>query len=47
MFPENPSQVDRVDRARLAISCESRDDSLSWNLSRVKQGETIRVDDME
>ena len=24
-----------------------RDDSLSWNLSRVKQGGTIRADDMD
>ena len=39
--PQHPDQVDRVDRARLVEHCRSRDDSLSWNLSRVKQGETI------
>ena len=31
-------QVDRVDRAFLVEHCGSRDDSLSWNLGRVKQG---------
>ena len=31
----------------LAKSCASRDDSLSWNLSRVKQGGAIRADDMD
>ena len=31
-------QMDRVDRARLAKSCGSCDDSPSWNLGRVKQG---------
>ena len=36
-------QVDHVGRSRLVEHCGSRDDSLSWNLSRVKQGETIRV----
>ena len=30
--------LDHVGRTRLANSCGSRDDSLSWNLSRVKQG---------
>ena len=35
--------MDRVCRTRLAKSCGSRDDSLSWNLSRVKQGGAIRV----
>ena len=44
--PRNPGHLDRVDRARLVEHCGSRDDSPSWNLSRVKQGETIRVDDM-
>ena len=32
------------------VSCQkkkSRDDSLSWNLSRVKQGGAIRADDMD
>ena len=45
--PEHPSHaapMDRVCRPRLAKSCGSRDDSLSWNLSRVKQGGAIRVD---
>ena len=37
-------QMDRVDRTRLVVSCGSRNDSLSWNLSRVKQDDTIRVD---
>ena len=39
--PEHPSHaapMDRVCRTRLAKSCGSRDDSLSWNLSRVKLG---------
>ena len=40
-------QMDRVGRTRLAKSCESRDDSLSWNLSRVQQGGAIRADDMD
>ena len=35
--------MDRVCRTRLAKSCGSRDDSLSWNLSRVKQCGAIRV----
>ena len=34
---------DHASRTRLAKSCGSRDDSLSWNLSRVKQGGAIRV----
>ena len=38
---------DHVGRTRLAKSCGSRDDSLSWNLSRVKQGGAIRADDMD
>ena len=37
-------QMDRVDRARLVESGGARDDSPSWNLGRVKQGGTIRVD---
>ena len=37
-------QMDRVDRARLVQSGGARDDSRSWNLGRVKQGDTIRVD---
>ena len=37
-------QLDRVDRSRLVESGGSRDASLSWNLSRVKQGDAIRVD---
>ena len=37
-------QMDRVDRARLVESGGARDDSPSWNLGRVKQGDTIRVD---
>ena len=36
-------RMDRVCRTRLAKSCGSRDDSPSWNLSRVKQGGAIRV----
>ena len=44
--PEHPSHtapMDRVCRTRLAKSCGSRDDSLSWNLSRVKHGGAIRT----
>ena len=44
--PGNHCQVDHVDLARLAVHCGSRNGSLSWNLSRVKQDETVRVDDM-
>ena len=33
----NHSQTDHVGRTRLAKLCGSRDDSLSWNLSRVRQ----------
>ena len=40
------SQTDHVGRTRLAKFCGSRDDSLSWNLSRVKQDGAIRADDM-
>ena len=35
---ENHSQTDHVGRTRLAKLCGSRDDSLSWNLSRVITG---------
>ena len=35
-------QMNRVDRARFVESGEARDDSPSWNLGRVKQGDTIR-----
>ena len=44
--PEHPSHAalkDHASRTRLAKSCGSRDDSLSWNLSRVKRGGAIRV----
>ena len=40
----NHSQADHVGRTRLAKLCGSRDDSLSWNLSRVKQDGAIRAD---
>ena len=39
--------MDHVGRARLAETCGSRDESPSSNLGRVKQGEAIRVDDMD
>ena len=39
--------MDHAGRTRVAKSCESRDDSLRWNLSRVKQGGAIRSDDMD
>ena len=35
-------QMDRVDRAHLVESGGARDDSPSWNLGSVKQGDTIR-----
>ena len=35
--------MDRVCRTRVVKSCGSRDDSLSWNLSRVKTGGAIRT----
>ena len=38
-----PNQLDRVDRARLVESGGGRDDSPSWNLGRVKQGDAIRA----
>ena len=41
---ESREQLDRVDRACLVESGGARGDSLSWNLSRVKQGDAIRVD---
>ena len=44
--PEHPSHaalMGHATRTRLAKSCGSRDDSLSWNLSRVKQGGAIRM----
>ena len=44
---ESHSQTDHVGRTRLAKFCGSRDDSLSWNLSRVKQDGAIRSDDMD
>ena len=37
-------QLDRVSRSRLVESGGARDNSLSWNLSRAKQGDAIRVD---
>ena len=37
-------QLDRVDQSCLVESGGARDDSLSWNQSRVKQGDAIRVD---
>ena len=37
-------QMDRVDRARLVEYGGAPDDSRSWNLGRVTQGDTIRVD---
>ena len=45
--PQHPALIDHVGRTRLAMSCGSRDDSLSWNLSRVKQGSAIRADDID
>ena len=40
----NHDQMDRVDRARLVESGGARDDSASWNLDRVNQGDTLRAD---
>ena len=37
-------QMDRVGRARLVESGGARDDSPSWNLGRVKEGDTTRLD---
>ena len=39
--------LDHVGRTRLPKSRGSRDDSLSWNLSRVKQGGAFPPDDMD
>ena len=41
------SQTDNVGRNRSAKFCGSRDDSLSWNLNRVKQYVATRADDMD
>ena len=43
----NHSQTDHVGRDRVAKLCGSRDKSLSWNLSRVKQDGAIRADNMD
>ena len=43
----NSALQGHVGRTRLAKSCGSRDDSLSWNLSRVKQDGAIRADDKD
>ena len=37
VMDESHSQTDHIGRTRLAKFCGPRDDSLSWNLSRVKQ----------
>ena len=47
VMDESHSQTDHVGRTRLAMFCGSRDDRLSWNLSRVKQDGAIRADDMD
>ena len=47
VMDESHSQTDHVGRTRLAKFCGSRDDSLSWNLSRVKQDGAVRADDMD
>ena len=47
VMDESHSQTDHVGRNRLAKFCGSRDDSLSWNLSRVKQDGAIRADDID
>ena len=44
---QHPALIDRVGRTRLAMSCGSRDDSLSWNLGRVEQGSATRADDID
>ena len=44
---QNSALLGHVGRTRLAKSCGSRDDSLSWNLSRVKQDGAIRADDKD
>ena len=43
----NSALLGHVGRTRLAKSCGSHNDSLSWNLSRVKQDGAIRADDMD
>ena len=47
VMDESQSRTDHVGRTRLAKFCGSRDDILSWNLSRVKQDGAIRADDMD
>ena len=47
VMDESHGRTDHVGRTRLAKFCGSRDDSLSWNLSRVKQDDAIRADDMD
>ena len=47
VMDESHSQTDHVGRTRLAKFCGSRDDSLSWNLSRVKQDGAFRAYDMD
>ena len=37
LHPSHSALIDHVSRTRLAKSCETRDDSLSWNLSRVNE----------
>ena len=44
MMNASHDQMDRVDRARLVEHGGARDDSPSWNLGLVEQGDTIRVD---
>ena len=44
---ENPGETDRTVVACLAECCGSRDDRLSWNLSRAKQCDAIQVDSMD
>ena len=41
--PSHAALKDHASRTRLAKSCGSRDDSFSWNLSRVKRCGAIRV----
>ena len=45
--PQHPALVEHVGGTRLAMSCRTRDDTLSWNLSRVKQGSAIRAEDID
>ena len=44
---KDPRPDGYVGRARLAETCGSRDESPSSNLGRVKQGDAVRVDDMD